>query len=374
MRLPAGDRAFRNVPAQLQDEEMTIAPRELEKSEANGHVAQSTLEQVARRYAVAVSPTLLSLIDPADPTDPIARQFLPSLEELNTLPQERADPIGDHAHSRVAGIVHRHPDRVLFKAVAACPVYCRFCFRREMIGPGHENALSKDDFAAAIAYIADHPEIWEVILTGGDPFILSPRRIAEITARLSEIAHVKVVRWHTRVPVTDPGRVTDDLVAALQAPGATTFVAVHANHPREFSPEAKAALARLTEGSIPLISRADACLRREPHQALLSASSRSGAWHLAFPHRHRRGADVDARLARAVVGVGHAHLHARYPRGLRQGAAGIRRYRTDHAGLAYSRRTWAVAQLPGRLKRFPPHILSDDAPRPLSLLKNALTR
>lgn len=234
---------------------MTIAPRELEKSEANGHVAQSTLEQVARRYAVAVSPTLLSLIDPADPTDPIARQFLPSLEELNTLPQERADPIGDHAHSRVAGIVHRHPDRVLFKAVAACPVYCRFCFRREMIGPGHENALSKDDFAAAIAYIADHPEIWEVILTGGDPFILSPRRIAEITARLSEIAHVKVVRWHTRVPVTDPGRVTDDLVAALQAPGATTFVAVHANHPREFSPEAKAALARLTEGSIPLISQ-----------------------------------------------------------------------------------------------------------------------
>src|SRR5258707_10145951 len=105
-----------------------------------------TLENVARRYAVAVSPILLALVDPADPNDPIARQFLPSLEELNTLPQELADPIGDAAHSPVAAIVHRHPDRVLFKVVAACPLYCRFCFRREMIGPGKENALSKDAF------------------------------------------------------------------------------------------------------------------------------------------------------------------------------------------------------------------------------------
>ena len=214
-----------------------------------------TIEDLARRYAVAVSPTLLALVDPADPDDPIARQFLPSLEELNILPEERADPIGDHAHSPVPGIVHRHPDRVLFKAVAACPVYCRFCFRREMIGPGLDNALSKEDFETALAYIADHPEIWEVILTGGDPFILSPRRIAEIAGRLAQIAHVKVVRWHTRVPVTDPGRVTDDLVAALQAPGATTFVAVHANHPREFSPEARRAIARLVEGAIPLVSQ-----------------------------------------------------------------------------------------------------------------------
>jgi len=214
-----------------------------------------TIEDVARRYAVAVSPTLLALVDPADPNDPIARQFLPSLEELNTLPEELADPIGDQAHSPVPGIVHRHPDRVLFKVVAACPVYCRFCFRREMIGPGQDNALSKEGFEAALAYIAGHPEIWEVILTGGDPFILSPRRIAEITTRLSDIVHVKVVRWHTRVPVTDPGRVSDDLVAALQAPGATTFVAVHANHPREFSPVARRAIAQLVEGAIPLVSQ-----------------------------------------------------------------------------------------------------------------------
>src|SRR3954468_16433922 len=209
-----------------------------------------SLEDVARRYAVAVSPHLLSLVDPANPTDPIARQFLPSLEELNILPEERADPIGDGDHSSVPGIVHRHPDRVLFKVVAACPVYCRFCFRREMIGPGKDNALSRADFEAALAYIAAHGEIWEVILTGGDPFILSPRRVAEITQRLAAIPHVKIIRWHSRVPVTDPERVTDALVAALHAPGATTYVAVHANHPREFAPEACAAIARLVDGGI----------------------------------------------------------------------------------------------------------------------------
>jgi lysine 2,3-aminomutase len=214
-----------------------------------------SLDDVARRYAVAVSPHLLSLVNAGDPSDPIARQFLPSLDELVTLPQELADPIGDAAHTPVAGIVHRHTDRVLFKVVASCPVYCRFCFRREMIGPGKDNALSKDVLEGALAYIAAHPEIWEVILTGGDPFILSPRRVAEVTSRLAAIEHVKVIRWHTRVPVVDPDRVTDELVAALHAPGATTWVAVHANHAREFAPEARRAITRLVEGGVMLVSQ-----------------------------------------------------------------------------------------------------------------------
>ena len=228
---------------------MTLPPRDLEQ------VVQSDLALVERKYAVAVSPHLLSLIDPVNPDDPIARQFLPSLEELNILPEELADPIGDAAHSPVTGIVHRHPDRVLFKAVAACPVYCRFCFRRESIGPGKANVLSSQDFEAALAYIAAHPQIWEVILTGGDPFILSPRRVAEISQALAAIAHVKLIRWHTRVPMTDPDRITDALVAGLHAPGATTFVAVHANHPREFAPEAQLAIARLVDGGLPLVSQ-----------------------------------------------------------------------------------------------------------------------
>ena len=214
-----------------------------------------TIDDVARRYAVAVSPTLLSLIDPADPGDPIARQFLPSLEELNTLAQELADPIGDDAHSPVPAIVHRHPGRVLFKAVSACPVYCRFCFRREMVGPQGLGTLTGAELDAAIAYIAAHDEIWEVILTGGDPLVLSPRRLREIMARLAGIEHVRIVRFHTRVPVVEPERIDPDMVDALRASGKTTYLAVHANHPREFTPKARAAIARLADGGIVLISQ-----------------------------------------------------------------------------------------------------------------------
>src|SRR6516164_8402261 len=135
--------------------------------------------------------------------------------ELAIVPEEHSDPIGDDTHSPVDGIVHRYPDRVLLKLTHVCPVYCRFCFRREVVGPGGPQALSGKALDAALGYIAGAPAIWEVILTGGDPLMLSPRRIAEVTRRLGEIAHVKVLRWHTRVPVADPGRITVELVAAL---------------------------------------------------------------------------------------------------------------------------------------------------------------
>ncbi len=161
------------------------------------------LEKVAARYAVAVTPDIAALIDPGDPEDPIARQFIPSAEELVAQPGENADPIGDHAHSPVAGIVHRYPDRVLFKLVHVCAVYCRFCFRREMVGPGKATALSPDAYNGALDYIRARSEIWEVILTGGDPLMLSPRRLGEIMADLAAIDHVRIIRIHTRVPVAD---------------------------------------------------------------------------------------------------------------------------------------------------------------------------
>ena len=213
------------------------------------------LEKVAARYAVAVTPEVAGLIDPDDPNDPIARQYIPSVEELTAHPGESADPIGDHSHSPVEGIVHRYPDRVLFKLVHVCAVYCRFCFRREMVGPGKATALSDTAYRDALAYIRDHSEIWEVILTGGDPLMLSPRRLAEIMAELSAIDHVKIVRIHTRVPVAAPARIDDDMVRALRAEGATTWIAVHANHPRELATEARAACARLADAGIPLLSQ-----------------------------------------------------------------------------------------------------------------------
>jgi len=212
-------------------------------------------EAVAARYAIAVTPAVAGLIDRADPDDPIARQFVPDIAELSTTPEERADPIGDLTHSPVEGIVHRYPDRVLLKAVHVCPVYCRFCFRREMVGPEGLGTLTPEAMDRAIGYIADHPEIWEVILTGGDPLVLSARRLGEMMARLRDIAHVKIVRFHSRVPVVEPERVDDKLVSALKASGKTTYVAVHANHPRELTDTACAAIGRLVDGGIVMLSQ-----------------------------------------------------------------------------------------------------------------------
>jgi lysine 2,3-aminomutase len=211
------------------------------------------LADVAARYAVAITPAIADLIDRDDPHDPIARQFVPDARELQKQPEERADPIADDPFSPVEGVVHRYPDRVLLKVVNACAVYCRFCFRREMIGPGR-GGLSPKALAAALDYIAGHPEIWEVILSGGDPLVLSARRIKDVVKRLAAISHVKVIRVHTRMPVVAPGRISAALVRALRTDKAT-FVVLHANHPRELTSEARAACARLIDAGIPMLSQ-----------------------------------------------------------------------------------------------------------------------
>jgi lysine 2,3-aminomutase len=217
--------------------------------------ALADLEKVAARYAVAVTPDMAALIDASDPEDPIARQFIPSAEELVTQPGESSDPIGDHVHSPVPGIVHRYPDRVLFKLVHVCAVYCRFCFRREMVGPGKASALSRDAYRGALDYIRAHPEVWEVILTGGDPLMLSPRRLAEIMADLAAINHVRIIRIHTRVPVAVPARISRDMIAALKVEDATTWVALHANHASELTDKARAACADIVDAGIPMVSQ-----------------------------------------------------------------------------------------------------------------------
>ena len=213
----------------------------------------SGLQQVAARYAVAITPAVTDMIDPSDPHDPIAKQFLPDVRELDQQPEENADPIGDDAHSPVEGVVHRYPDRVLLKLVNACAVYCRFCFRREMVGPGR-GGLSRAALDAALDYIAGTPEIWEVILTGGDPLVLSPRRLKAVMARLAAIDHVKVIRVHTRLPAVAPEKITPALVKALRT-GKATFVVLHANHARELTDYARAACARLIDAGIPMLSQ-----------------------------------------------------------------------------------------------------------------------
>jgi lysine 2,3-aminomutase len=214
---------------------------------------RAALEKVAARYAVAITPAIAELIDRSDPHDPIARQFVPDARELAFDPQENRDPIGDDAHSPVPGLVHRYPDRVLLKLVNACAVYCRFCFRREMVGPGR-GGLSRAALAAALDYIRATPKIWEVILTGGDPLVASPRRLADVMARLAGIEHVKVIRVHTRMPIAAPERISAALVRALRTDKAV-FVVLHANHPRELSKQARAACARFIDAGIPLLSQ-----------------------------------------------------------------------------------------------------------------------
>jgi len=216
---------------------------------------RGALEKVATRYAVALPPALAALIDGNDPHDPIARQFVPTKAELDRQPQEFADPIGDDPHSPVEGIVHRYPDRVLLKLTHVCAVYCRFCFRREMVGPDKPNALSPAALQAALDYIRAHSEIWEVILTGGDPLVLSARRLRAVMKALGEIDHVKVVRIHTRMPIADPARITPDLVRALKLKSKPTYVAVHVNHARELTPKARAACARMADAGIPLLAQ-----------------------------------------------------------------------------------------------------------------------
>ena len=216
---------------------------------------RAALEKVAARYAVALPPALAALIDRDDANDPIARQFVPNAAELATRPEELADPIGDDAHSPVEGIVHRYPDRVLLKLTHVCAVYCRFCFRREMVGPDKPNALSREALKAALDYIRGHDEIWEVILTGGDPLILSPRRLRAVMQDLAAIEHVKVVRIHTRMPVAEPSRITSELVRALKAAGKAVYVAVHVNHARELTDEARAACARMADAGLVLLGQ-----------------------------------------------------------------------------------------------------------------------
>ena len=208
------------------------------------------VDQAGEIFPVAVTAHLAESMS-AD--DALARQFIPSKDELASDSKDRSDPIGDHVHGPIRGIIHRYPDRVLLTPILLCPAYCRFCFRREDVG--QENAvLSDDELDAAFRYIESRPEIWEVILSGGDPLMLTPKRLAAIVERLSAIPHVAVIRIHSRVPVLDPARITPALIAALNTEKAM-FVVLHCNHPQELSEAMRAACRSLVKAGVPLLSQ-----------------------------------------------------------------------------------------------------------------------
>jgi lysine 2,3-aminomutase len=240
------------MPAMPQDITRTL--RDADALVSAGLVMPDQRDAIARveaRYAVAIPPALRALID--DPAGPIGRQFIPDPAELLTAPHEMLDPIGDDALSPIKGIVHRYADRALLKPLLICPTYCRFCFRREHVGPDG-GLLTEAELEAAFAWLRAHPAITEVILTGGDPLMLSPRRLAAIVAELSSIPHVAMIRLHTRVPVAEPSRVTPELVAALRTDKAM-WVVLHSNHADEITQDARAALRRIQAEAIPVLGQ-----------------------------------------------------------------------------------------------------------------------
>lgn len=212
----------------------------------------AALDPIAAQFRIRLTPDMRAAIAADPATDPVAAQFVPDPREALIRPEELTDPIGDHAHSPVPGLTHRYPDRVIVHVTQSCEVYCRFCFRRETVGS--DGPLPAQDLDAVMAYLAATPDIFEVILTGGDPLSLSARRIGDILARLADIPHIGAVRFHTRVPVVAPGRITPALIAALRVRPAVSMV-IHTNHARELTAAACAALARLADAGVPLMSQ-----------------------------------------------------------------------------------------------------------------------
>ncbi|TBW36962.1 lysine-2,3-aminomutase-like protein [Siculibacillus lacustris] len=267
------------------------------------------IARVAERFALAITAPVLDLIDPDDPNDPIARQFVPSEEELAAATDEVADPIGDGPYTVMPGLTHRYPDRVLLKPTHLCRVYCRFCFRRETVGHG-ETTLSEAEIDAAIAHVAARPEIFEVILTGGDPLVLSDRRLAAILDRLEAVPHVEVVRFHSRVPVVDPERITPETARSMRRRFATWMV-IHVDHPRELTPGAAAAIGRLVDAGVPVLAQTTLLAGVNDDAAVLEALFRRLVALRVKPYylHHLDRAEGTARF-RTPVAAGQALMHA----------------------------------------------------------------
>ncbi|QUS35720.1 lysine-2,3-aminomutase-like protein [Falsirhodobacter algicola] len=209
--------------------------------------ASAELQHVAEAFRIRMTPAMHATRHPA-----VEAQFVPDARELVIREEELYDPIGDKAHSPVPGLTHRYPDRVILHATQTCEVYCRFCFRREAVG--EDGPLPDAQMDAVIEYLGATRAIREVILTGGDPLVLSPRRLSALLRRLEAIPHLEMVRFHTRVPIVAPEKVTEALLQALDIRPAV-YVVVHTNHAAELTEGAAAALRRLTRAGIPLLSQ-----------------------------------------------------------------------------------------------------------------------
>lgn len=204
-------------------------------------------------FPIAITPYYLGLIDRADPACPIRRQVVPRIEESQTVPGDLRDPLGEEAHEVAPELVQRYPDRALLLVTDRCAVYCRFCTRSRMVGSGG-GPRSDERLQAAFSYLEQHPEVRDVIVSGGDPLAMATPRLLRIIERLRRIPSIDTIRLATRVPVVLPQRITDELTEALR-PHHPLWVMTHFNHPKELTETSRAACRRLADAGFPVMNQ-----------------------------------------------------------------------------------------------------------------------
>ncbi|NOK11853.1 KamA family radical SAM protein [Corallococcus exercitus] len=287
------------------------------------------VQETSSLFRIGISPYYLSLIDPEHASCPVRMQSIPVRAEARVRPGELEDPLGEDKTRPEECIVHKYPDRVLFLALDTCSVYCRHCTRRR-ITKGGEAELTKDQMRRGIDYVRNHPEVRDVLISGGDPFLLGEERLESLLAPLSEIPHVEMIRIGTRVPVVLPMRVTDSLACLLRR-YAPVYVITHFNHPKEVTPEAREACERLVDHGVPVENQAvlmrqlnsDARIIKELSHVLLRSRVRpyylhqmdvaEGCEHLRTPIA--KGLEILQQLRGHTSGLAVPHLAVDLPGG-----------------------------------------------------------
>jgi lysine 2,3-aminomutase len=276
-----------------------------------------------------------TILSPVPLDDAVGKQYVPDAREQIVTPEENPDPIGDNAHTPVKGIVHRHADRVLLKVTDTCAAYCRFCFRKEMVGKG-EGVLSAEEIQAALAYVRSDSNIREVILTGGDPLTLSNRRLGELFAELESLPHLDILRIHTRTPLVQPDRIDDGLTELFLSLKKALYVVLHVNHAQEIDTNVENAFFRLSRSGAVLLSQTVLLKDVNDNAAVLEALFRKLLANRVKPY-YLHHPDL-------APGTGHFRLS------IKEGQDIVKTLRNKVTGLAYP--TY-VLDLPGGYGKMP---------------------